>query len=49
MTQKWKYGILNYLLDMELKGKRPNFISNNLSEREFNVNSTYFDIHEQEM
>ena len=36
---------------MELKGKLPNFISNFLSEREFNVrvNSTYADIHVQEM
>jgi hypothetical protein len=36
---------------MRLKGKLPNFISNFLSDREFNVrvNSTYSDIQEQEM
>jgi hypothetical protein len=36
---------------MGLKGKLPTFISNFLSDREFNVrvNSTYFDIQEQEM
>ena len=47
----WKYGILKYLFDMGLKGKLPNFISNFLSDREFNVrfNSTYSDIQEQEM
>jgi hypothetical protein len=47
----WKYGILKDLFDMGLKGKLPNFISNFLSEREFNVrvNSTYSDIQEQEM
>jgi hypothetical protein len=33
----WKYGILKDLFDMGLKGKLPNFISNFLSEREFNV------------
>jgi hypothetical protein len=44
MTQ---HGILKDLFDMELKG---NFISNILSDREFNVrfNSTYCDIQEQE-
>jgi len=47
----WKYGILKDLFDMGLKGKLPNFISNFLSDREFNVrvNSTYSDIQEQEM
>ena len=47
----WKYVILKDLFDMGLKGKLPNFISNFLSDREFNVrvNSTYFDIQEQEM
>ena len=36
---------------MGLKGKLPNFISNFLSDRRFNVrvNSTYSDIQEQEM
>ena len=36
---------------MGLKGNLPTFISNFLSDREFNVrvNSTYFDIQEQEM
>jgi hypothetical protein len=36
---------------MGLNGKLPNFISNFLSDREFNVrvNLTYSDIHEQEM
>ena len=48
---KWKYGILTDLFDMGLKGKLPNFISNFLSDREFNVrvNSTYSDIQEQKM
>jgi hypothetical protein len=47
----WKYGILKDLFDMGLKGKLPNFISNLLTDREFNVgvNSTYSDIQEQEM
>ena len=47
----WKYGILKDLFDMGLKCKLPNFISNFLSYREFNVrvNSTYSDIQEQEM
>jgi hypothetical protein len=47
----WKYGILKDLFDMGLKGKLPNFISNFLSDRRFNVrvNSTYSDIQEQEM
>ena len=46
-----KYGILKDLFDMGLKGNLPNFISNFLSDREFNVrvNSTYSDIQEQEM
>jgi hypothetical protein len=36
---------------MGLKGKLPNFISNFLSDREFNVrvNSTYSDIQKQDM
>ena len=44
-------GILKDLFDMGLKGKLPNFISNFLSDREFNVrvNSTYSGIQEQEM
>jgi hypothetical protein len=33
----WKYYILKDLFDTGLKGKLPNFISNFLSEREFNV------------
>jgi hypothetical protein len=39
----WKYGILKDLFDMWLKGKLPIFISNFLSDREFNVrvNSTF--------
>jgi hypothetical protein len=47
----WKYGILKDLFDTGLKGKLPNFISNFLSDREFNVrvNSTYSDIQEQGM
>jgi len=47
----WKYDILKDLFDMGLKGKLPYFISNFLSQREFNVrvNSTYFDNQEQEM
>jgi hypothetical protein len=47
----WKYGILKDLFDMGLKAKLPNFISNFLSDREFNVgvNSTYSDNQEQEM
>ena len=47
----WKYGILKDLFDMGLKGMLPNFISNFLSDREFNVrvNSTYSDIQEQEI
>ena len=47
----WKYGILKDLFDMRLKGKLFTFISNFLSDREFNVrvNSTYSDIQEQEM
>jgi hypothetical protein len=51
-TRFWrKYGILKDLFDMGLKGKLPNFISNFLSDREFNVgvNSTYSDNQEQEM
>jgi hypothetical protein len=47
----WKYDILTDFFDMGLKGKLPTFISNFLSDREFNVrvNSTYSDIQEQEM
>jgi potassium voltage-gated channel Eag-related subfamily H protein 8 len=47
----WKCCILKDLFDMGLKGKLPNFISNFLSDREFNVrvNSTHSDIQEQEM
>ena len=47
----WKYGILKDLFDMGLKGKLFIFISNFLSDREFNVrvNSTYSDIQEQEI
>jgi hypothetical protein len=33
----WKYGILKDLFDMGLKGKVPTFISNFLSDREFNL------------
>jgi hypothetical protein len=32
----WKYGILKDLFDMGLKGKLPTFMSNFLSNREFN-------------
>jgi hypothetical protein len=44
----WKYGILKDLFNMGLKDNLPNFISNFLSDREFNVrvNSTYSDIQE---
>jgi hypothetical protein len=35
----WKYGILKDLFDMGLKGRLPNFISNFLSDRIFNVKS----------
>jgi hypothetical protein len=47
----WKYGILKDLFDMGLKGSLHTFISNFLSDKEFNVsvNSTYSDIQEQEM
>ena len=47
----WKYGILKDLFAMGLKGKLPNFISNFLSGREFNVRvkSVYSAIQEQEM
>ena len=47
----WKYGILKDLFDMRLKGKLFTFISNFLSDREFNVrvNSIYSDIQEQEI
>ena len=47
----WKYGILKDIFDMRLKGKLFTFISNFLSDREFNVrvNSTYSDIQEQEI
>ena len=47
----WTYGILKDLFDIGLKGNLPTFISNFLSDREFNVrvNSTYSDIQEQEM
>ena len=47
----WKYGILKDLFDMGLKGNLPNFISNFLSDRHFNVrvNSTFSDEYDQEM
>lgn len=47
----WKYGILKDLFDMGLKGNMPNFISNFLSNRQFNVrvNSTMSDLYDQEM
>ena len=47
----WKYGILNDLHDLGLKGRLPSFISNFLSDREFKVRvgSTLSDTHQQEM
>lgn len=47
----WKYGIMKDLFDMGLKGRLPNFISNFLSDRHFNVrvNSTMSDLYNQEM
>ena len=47
----WKYGILKDLFDVGLKGNLPNFISNFLSDRHFNVrvNSTFSDEYDQEM
>jgi potassium voltage-gated channel Eag-related subfamily H protein 8 len=47
----WKYGILNDLQDLGLKGRLPSFISNFLSNREFKVRvgSTLSDLHQQEM
>ena len=47
----WKYGILNDLHDLGLKGRLPSFISSFLSDREFKVRvgSTLSDLHEQEM
>ena len=47
----WKYGILNDLHDLGLKGRLPSFISNFLSDREFKVRvgSTLSDMHQQEM
>jgi ribonuclease HI len=46
----WKYGILNDLHDLGLKGRLPSFILNFLSDREFKVRvgSTLSDIHDQE-
>jgi len=46
----WKYDILKDLFDMGLKCELPTFISNLLSEREFNVrvNSTCSEIHEHQ-
>jgi len=47
----WKYGIINDLHDLGLKGRLPSFISNFLSDREFKVRvgSTLSDTHQQEM
>ena len=46
----WKYGIMKDLHDIGLKGRLPNFISNFLSDRSFNVRigSTLSDTFEQE-
>ena len=47
---KWKYGIMKDLHDIGLRGRLPNFISNFLSDRYFNVRigSTLSDTFEQE-
>ena len=46
----WKYGIIKDLHDIGLRGRLPNFISNFLSDRSFNVRigSTLSDTFEQE-
>ena len=46
----WKYGIMKDLHDTGLRGRLPNFISNFLSDRSFNVRigSTLSDTFEQE-
>ena len=46
----WKYGIMKDLHDIGLRGRLPNFISNFLSDRSFNVRigSTLSDTFEQE-
>ena len=46
----WKYGIMKDLHDIGLRGRLPNFISNFLSDRSFNVQigSTLSDTFEQE-
>ena len=46
----WKYGIMKDLHDIGLKGQLPNFRSNFLSDRSFNVRigSTLSDTFEQE-
>ena len=46
----WKYGIMKDLHDIGLRGRLPNFISNFLSDRSFNVRrgSTLSDAFEQE-
>ena len=46
----WKYGIMKDLHDIGLRGRLPNFISNFLSDRSFNVRigSTLSDTIEQE-
>ena len=47
----WKYGIMNDLSELGLKGRLPNFISNFLDDRQFKVRvgSTLSDAHKQEM
>ena len=46
----WKYGIMKDLQDLGLKGRLPSFISDFLSDRNFNVRvgSTLSDTHQQE-
>ena len=46
----WRYGIMNYLLSMGLKGRLPNFIKSFLSDRKFRVRigTTLSDIQNQE-
>ena len=46
----WKYGIIKDIHDIGLRGRLPNFISNFLSDRSFNVRiaSTLSDTFEQE-
>ena len=47
----WKYGIMNIIHDMDLRGRLPLFIQNFLSERKFRVRvgTSLSDFHDQEM